>query len=163
MPVDQCRKCKCHVLFHRITIRFQKFRTDNVTDVLKLKDFKGSAIFLVDQYENQFITTFEVLLTHFLCNHWHISCILSVRHPEDGHNIDRNISGKLVRREVMYVSLLPQKSSITYLFVCVCARACVRVQVPWCVGLYMRLRACSLTFPAGKAYAPYCVVVGSLI
>jgi hypothetical protein len=41
--------------------------------------------------------------------------------------------------------------SITFFFVC--------VRVPRRVGVYMRVRACSLAYPACIAYAPYCDVI----
>ena len=36
---------------------------------------------------------------------------------------------------------------------------CLCVWVPGCVGVCMRLRTCSLVYPACNAYAPYCEVI----
>ena len=47
--------------------------------------------------------------------------------------------------------------SITYWSLCACLR--VRAWVPSCVGVCMRIRACSLANPARNAYAPYCDVI----
>ena len=38
--------------------------------------------------------------------------------------------------------------SITYLSVCVCVCVCERVWVAGLMGVYMRVRACSLVYPA---------------
>ena len=50
-------------------------------------------------------------------------------------------------------SLLPWKSNTYYIPLPVCERVSGRV------GLCMRMRACSLTYPAFNAYAPYCNVI----
>ena len=44
-----------------------------------------------------------------------------------------------------------------YIFLCLCARSCVRVFGR--VGVCMRVRACSLAFPACNFYALYCDVI----
>ena len=54
-------------------------------------------------------------------------------------------------------SLLPWKSNKYYVFVCVRARAFVRV--PGSVGVCMCVNACSLPYPACNSYPPYCDVI----
>ena len=52
--------------------------------------------------------------------------------------------------------LLPWQSNKCYIFVC--ARACVRAYGQ-AHGRYHAQRACSLAYPACKAYVPYCDVI----
>jgi hypothetical protein len=56
--------------------------------------------------------------------------------------------------------LLPWRSNKYYIFVCVCVdvRTCVRVGAR-ASGVYMRVRACSLAYPAFHADALYCDVI----
>jgi hypothetical protein len=53
-----------------------------------------------------------------------------------------------------------EKQSVLLIGLCVhaCVRACV-LQVPGRVGVCMRVRACSLAYPASNMYAPYCDVI----
>jgi hypothetical protein len=63
------------------------------------------------------------------------------------------------RQTVRHVlkSFLSRKSHEYYIFVC--ARACVRARMLCiCPGVYTRVRACSLVYPACSSYAPYCDV-----
>jgi hypothetical protein len=53
--------------------------------------------------------------------------------------------------------LLPWKSNICFIFLCVCVRACVRK--PGRQGVCMRIRACILAYPACNKNAPYCDVI----
>ena len=64
---------------------------------------------------------------------------------------DRQCTYCVILRRVRE-SLFPWKSN-KYIFVCVCARA-----PPGRIGVCMRMRACSLAYPAYNSYAPYCDV-----
>jgi hypothetical protein len=59
------------------------------------------------------------------------------------------VSGSLSLRHV----------SITYWSLCACLRVRACMWVPSCVGVCMRISACSLANPARNAYAPYCDVI----
>ena len=63
--------------------------------------------------------------------------------------VQRNIEG----RALIIVAVENQY----YLLICVCVRACM--WITWRAGVCMRIRACSLAYPACNAYAPYCDVI----
>jgi hypothetical protein len=62
---------------------------------------------------------------------------------------------EILRRVRETIVTVEKAIGIRYLYVCSCA--CVRV--PGSLGMFMRVRACSLAYPACNAYAPYCDVI----
>jgi hypothetical protein len=92
----------------------------------------------------------------FMTNHNVLSWSRRMYQPQRMRERERQCTYNVTLRRV-HESLLPWRSNMCYLLVCVCVRACM--WIPGCVAACMRVRACSLANPACNAYAPYCDVI----